>query len=147
MFQRRRLDDADAKGEMMMRSKTLLIFAPLLAGGCTTADNMPEEASAAPAGASVRCIDVSQIIARRPAGPQSVIFELAGGRTYRNDLPDICPGLQRAGRSEIVQIELTGSSLCRNDRVRIYDPVEARDLGVASFPHCRLGDFTPVASR
>ena len=104
-------------------------------------------AAAASAGRPLQCINLDQVVSRRPAGPQSLMFELVGGRTYRNDLPGRCPGLERAGEAEIVQVEVTGSTLCRNDRVRIYDPVEARNIGAASFPHCRLGAFTPIAGR
>lgn len=130
-----------------MRRFTVCL-AMLLPIGC-----MPEAYEAEPAatpaavGPPVQCIALDQVISRRPAGPQSLVFELTGGRAYRNDLPDHCPGLANAGSADIVQVEATGSRLCRDDRVRIYDPVEARNIGLASFPRCRLGAFTPVAAR
>lgn len=130
----------------MPRTAALLALLPLAA--C-----MPQEpgleaaATAAAIGEPVQCIALDQVISRRPAGPQSLVFEQAGGRRYRNELPDHCPGLASAGDAEIVQVETTGTQLCSGDRVRIYDPVEAKNIGVQAFPHCRLGAFTPIAPR
>ena len=130
----------------MRRTAALIAALPLFA--CTPQQAEPEAAAAAAAtGAPVQCIAIDQVISRRPAGAQSVVFELTGGRRYRNELPDNCPGLARAGDAEIVQVETTGSQLCSGDRVRIYDPVEAKNIGVQAFPHCRLGAFTPIAAR
>jgi hypothetical protein len=124
---------------------TLFLVVALLGAGCTMNGPDAEPAAmAAATGAAEQCIPIDQIISRRPAGPQSITFEMVGGRHYRNDLPEPCPGLQRAGTAEIVQVEATGSRLCRDDRVRVYDPVEARNIGLAAFPHCRLGAFKPV---
>ena len=121
---------------------TLLLFA------CAPQQAAPEAArTAAATGAPVQCIALDQVISRRPAGAQALVFELTGGRRYRNELPDHCPGLARAGDAEIVHVEATGSRLCSGDRVRIYDPVEAKNIGVQAFPHCRLGAFTPVAAQ
>lgn len=122
----------------------ILALAMLLPAGCMPQVRDAQPMAAAAAGDPLQCINLDQVISRRPAGPQSLIFELTGGRFYRNDLPDLCPGLQRAGPAEIVQVEATGSRLCRDDRVRIFDPVEARNIGLSAFPKCRLGAFVPV---
>jgi hypothetical protein len=130
----------------MRPSLALIAVLPLLA--CTPQGEEVETAAATAAavGEPVSCISLDQVISRRPAGEQAVVFELTGGRRYRNELPDHCPGLARAGKAEIVQVEATGTRLCRDDRVRIYDPVEARNIGAGAFPHCRLGAFTPIAA-
>lgn len=123
-------------------------LAMLIAAGCVSEPYEAEPlATIAAVGPPVQCINLDQVISRRPAGPRSLVFELTGGRRYRNDLPDQCPSLERAGSAEIVHVETTGSRLCQNDRVRIYDPVEARNIGLASFPHCLLGPFIPIARR
>ena len=130
----------------MRRSLVLIALLPLLA--CTQQGEEAETAAAtaAPVGEAVSCINLDQVISRRPAGAQAIVFEVTGGRRYRNDLPESCPSLERAGKAEIVQVEATGTRLCRGDRVRIYDPVEARNIGARAFPHCRLGTFTPIAA-
>ena len=54
------------------------------------------------------------------------------------------PGAERANGSEIIQTETQSTRLCRNDHIRIYDPVEARATGPGSFAMCRVGSFTAV---
>jgi hypothetical protein len=121
---------------------------PLLALGACTAQPPRDAASAARTGVSVACIDMNQIVGRRPEAPNALVFEMSGGRTYRNEVQDGCPSLQHAMGTETLQFEsFSGSRLCRDDGVRIYDPVEARATGPQSFPRCRLGAFTQVAGR
>ena len=128
--------------------RTLALLAPMALAACAPRQEEPESpATAAATGEPVRCIALDQVISRRPAGAQTLVFELAGGRRYRNELPDHCPGLAHAGDAEIVHVEATGSQLCSGDRVRIYDPIEAKTVGAQAFPHCRLGEFTPIAGR
>ena len=128
----------------MHRSASSLIIAlPLCA--CTPQQVEPEAATAtAASGVSVECIPLDQVVGRRPEKPNMVAFFLAGGQAYVNKLPDHCPGIAQADSGSIVHVETTGSQLCRGDRVRIYDPVEAKNIGVQAFPHCRLGGFTPT---
>jgi hypothetical protein len=74
-----------------------------------------------------------------------VVFEMAGGVTYRNEVQGSCPSLARAMGTETLQLETFSGRLCRDDSVRVYDPVEARAGGPQSFPRCRLGAFVPQA--
>ena len=60
------------------------------------------------------------------------------------DLIGACPGVRRSTDASIVQIEVDSGRLCKNDRIRVFDPVEARNIGIRAFPHCRLGMFTPI---
>jgi hypothetical protein len=121
---------------------------PLLAlAACIQQPPRDAAASAARTGASVACIDMNQVVGRRAEAPNALVFEMAGGRTYRNEVQG-CPSLQHALGTETLQFEqFSGSRLCRDDGVRIYDPVEARATGPQSFPRCRLGAFTQVAGR
>ena len=125
-----------------MRAALLLV--PLALAACT--DVPPRDtAAAAPAGAA-SCIDLSQVTGRRAEAPRFLVFEMAGGTVYRNEVQGSCPSLRRATGSETLQFEpFAGGHLCKDDGVRIYDPVEARAGGPQSFPRCRLGNFVPVA--
>ena len=127
--------------------RKLLLIAPLLALGCTNERDAPDEASAAPIGPAVSCINLDQVSGRRPVPPRSIVFEVAGGVTYRNDVKDNCPSLERADSASILAFEVDGSRLCENDAVRVFDPLQARTMPVNSFPKCRLGTFTPIARR
>jgi hypothetical protein len=95
-------------------------------------------------GAQVSCIDLKQVSARHVLPPSSVLFEMVGGITYRTDLVGGCPGAARADTSSIVQTESQGTQLCRDDHIRIYDPVEAKATGSGAFAQCRVGAFTAV---
>lgn len=94
----------------------------------------------------VNCIDLKQVVARRVLAPSAVLFEMAGQISYRNDLQGSCPSAARADPSAIIQTESQSTQICRDDRIRIYDPVEARATGARAFPACRLGSFTAVPS-
>ena len=125
------------------------IIATLALSACT---QQPDESLAAasaapPTGPALSCINLDQVTARRPGGPGAVVFELSGGRTYRNDIQGSCPSLERAGKADILSVESNSTRLCRNDSVRIFDPIEAKGIGTQAFPRCRLGAFTPIARR
>ena len=126
-----------------MKRMSLLLLAGL---GACNAQPAPTPPLAA-AGAQVNCIDLRQVASRRVLPPTSVLFEMVGGVTYRNDLSGNCPSAARAGPSEIIETVSQSTQLCRDDRIRIYDPVEARATGPRSFPTCRVGVFTAVPGR
>jgi hypothetical protein len=123
---------------------TLAIFAMGLAA-CTA--EPPAPPPVAGQGAKVSCIDLKQVVARHVLPPASVLFEMSGGISYRADLIGGCPSAARADANSIVQTESQGTELCENDHIRIYDPVEAKATGAASFPQCRVGRFTVVPNR
>ena len=129
-----------------MRSTKLLLFTPLLALAATAQSTARERPASAPAAGPVSCIDPHQIVARHPEPPHTLVFEMSGGITYRNEVIGACPGLARANSSSIVQIEPDSGNLCMNDHVRVYDPVEVRGVGAGATARCRLGKFTPVPS-
>jgi len=128
-----------------MRAAFLLV--PLALAACTKVPPRETAASAAPAGAPVSCIDLDHVVGRRAEAPRFLVFEMAGGAVYRNEVQGSCPGLRRATGSETLQFEpFAGGRLCKDDGVRVFDSVEARAGGPQSFPRCRLGSFTPVAA-
>lgn len=124
----------------------LAMVAGCAGGGPAAAPDAASEATARAVGDPVRCIDPRRIIGRRVAGPTSLVFELTGV-TYRNDLPEPCPGLGRGPDFKLIQLEVFGSQVCSGDSFRAFDPVEAKAVGAQAFPRCRLGAFTPIARR
>ena len=107
----------------------------------------PPPPPSAQMGAQASCIDLKQVVARHVLPPDSVLFEMSGGITYRTDLVGGCPSAARADANSIVQTESQGTQLCENDHIRIYDPVEAKATGSGAFPQCRVGRFIAVPSR
>lgn len=122
--------------------KRMLVF--LLAGvaGCSAQPSVPAPVVAQSAQTS--CIDLTQVTGRRVIAPDAVLFDTAGGISYRAELVGGCPGAARANGSEIIQTETQSTHLCRDDHIRIYDPVEAKATGPGSFAMCRVGGFTAV---
>ena len=126
--------------------KNAMLLLSLGVAACSAQPPAPPPAAFA-AGARTNCIDLKQVIAKHPIAPDSVLFEMAGPISYRNDLQGSCPGLERANASEIIQTESQSAQLCVNDSIRVYDPIEARATGARSFAKCRLGLFTAVPNR
>lgn len=118
--------------------------AALALGACVSEAGESPAPAARATGASIDCIPASQIVARRPAGPDAIIFEMANGQVYRNELPAACPRLARANAVDQISFDVEGAQLCSSDRFRVFDPVEPRAGGLRSIPECRLGAFTPV---
>ena len=123
-----------------------MLLALVLLSACA-AEPPARDAGSRLSAESVSCIDPARIVSRHAEPPGAILFEMAGGRRYRNDLQGSCPGVERANGSEIVELEVDGTRLCANDHVRVYDPVEAKGVGSRAFALCRLGAFTPIASR
>ena len=112
---------------------------PLFAlAACTAQPPGPPALAARAAGT---CVDLSQVTSRHVLPPSAVIFETTHG-TYRADLQGSCAA--RADASAIVETVSQSSQLCRDDRVRVFDPVEAKATGARSFPQCRVVGLTMV---
>src|SRR5262245_53945392 len=127
-----------------MKTLAPLILLSAATAACT-ASPPPQQATAN----GLSCINSDQIVGRRLAGANAVEFDVLGGTTYRNELAQVCPGLERLGASGIIAV--TGgadpSRLCAGDRVQIFDPVEVKATGLKSYPHCQLGQFTATPTR
>ena len=110
--------------------------------GCGNPPAPPGQVSAA----SSRCIATSQIAGRRVVAPTTLQFEMIGPVDYINDVGAGCPATARLGSAATISIVSggEGGQLCRGDRVRIFDPVEAKATGLAAEPQCVLGNFTPI---
>lgn len=120
----------------------MILSAAVISSGCVQEAPSTRLASAAASGTE-RCIPARQISARRITGDRTLEFEV-GRFTYRNDLPEICPGLGNRTNFGALQLEVHGSEICAGDSFRAFEPGEARAVGTAAFPRCRLGAFTRV---
>jgi hypothetical protein len=126
-----------------MPNKAPLLIGALALAACTAAPPPPTAQVAAAIGG---CINSDQIVSRHVAGSGAVDFEMLGGVTYRNQLAQVCPGMDRLGSSAVIAIvnRGQGSQVCRGDQIRIYDPVEAKATGPANEPTCVLGNFVAL---
>lgn len=129
-----------------MRYATLPVVAVLVLIGCSSREAHQDAMLTAPAvGEAVSCLSADRMTARRPLGPQAMLFETLGGKLYRNELPASCPGLTRNDAMDALVFEMHGSQVCRNDSFRVVDPMAAKTVGWEAFPRCRLGKFIPIS--
>ena len=90
------------------------------------------------AGTPQNCISNMSASGPQIIGERTLLYR-QGGKVWRNDLPESCPGLDD---DDLLVIEIHGSQLCRNDRFR----ADSR-MSVVPGPSCRLGSFTPYTKR
>jgi hypothetical protein len=125
-----------------MQMKAAFLISTLGLGACTAAPP-PASRPAQAAAATTRCISSDQIAGRHLDGPGTLEFEMVGGVTYRNQLAQVCPGMDRLGSSAAIDSinRGEGAQLCRGDRIRVYDAAEIKATDAAKAPTCVLGDF------
>jgi len=125
-----------------MKTLTPLILLAAATAACT-ASPPPEQAVAA---GGVSCLPGDQVIARHLAAPNTIDFEMVGGKTYRNQLASKCVSLERLGSTAIVGVTSAAdpARVCAGDRVKIFDPVEVKATGLRGEPYCQLGQFTAM---
>ncbi|MDR6848638.1 hypothetical protein J2X47_000081 [Sphingomonas sp. BE270] len=87
------------------------------------------------AGKPETCLSTSRIGSPQVIDDHTLLYR-DGGRIWRNDLPDACPGLDD---DVIVVTEVFGGQLCRGD---LFYTLERSGLGIPG-PRCRLGAFVP----
>jgi hypothetical protein len=129
---------------MTRLSSLALLVALSLAGGASQA---AIQAESGPNPEGVRCLSVDRIIGRRPVPPDHVRLEMADGTIYLSTPPGRCPSLERAGRLDLILLELHGDQLCSGDQFRVVDPDEARAVGLRASPACRFGAFRAETAR
>lgn len=116
--------------------RALLLVAAL--GGVTGSDDAKDLAKAlarrAP-GKLETCVLPSRVGSPQVIGNRILLYR-DGGRIWRNDLPDACPGLDD---DAIVVTEVYGGQLCRNDQFYTLE----RSGSTIPGPRCRLGSFVP----
>ena len=121
-----------------MRLALALLILPALVQ-CAPAG--PPASGQAEAAGAVECIDLSRVASRHATGPDSLYFEMLGGKAWRNQLGGRCPGLEHSENFGALAFEPSGNSLCRGDKVRAVDPARG---GYGSSVPCLLGRFVPA---
>ena len=123
-----------------MRKMLLLIPAlALLSGGGAVAlsgKKTPEPVRAI--GEPKNCVSIPQIRLTKVIDNSTIDFRMAGGKTYRNSLPQSCPGLKFEDR---FSYRTSLSQLCNVDIVRVLHDTGGQLTDGAG---CGLGKFQMV---
>ena len=123
-----------------MRKMLLLIPAlALLSGGGAVAlsgKKTPEPVRAV--GEPKNCVSIPQIRSTKVIDNSTIDFRMAGGKTYRNSLPQSCPGLKFEDR---FSYRTSLSQLCNVDIVRVLHDTGGQLTEGAG---CGLGKFQMV---
>jgi len=86
------------------------------------------------------CIYLRMLRRTEVLDDRNILFEMTGGKIYRNFLPRRCHSLSNR---ESFMYESRASRLCRSDRIRVIDSMS---MGAGmSGPSCALGKFYPVS--
>jgi hypothetical protein len=115
----------------------LLLAAGLAAAApASTHDRDPlAEFAGRVAGAPVQCLNADRAGSLQVLDERTLVYRESARRIWRNDLPDVCPGLDD---DAILVIELFGGRPCKGD---LFYAVE-RGSSIRG-PSCRLGSFVP----
>lgn len=121
----------------------MLIALTLLSGvavvGACAADGERTPRKVAPAaeiaGDPVNCVQTRNIRSSKVQDDSTIDFEMVGGTTLRNALPNTCPGLAFEGR--FAHSSTTGQ-LCNVDTVTLLYSDGRRGVS------CGLGQFVPI---
>ena len=121
--------------------KMLLIlpaFGLLSAGGAVALSNKNEPAPVRAVGEPKSCVTISSIRSTKVIDNNIIDFRMAGGKTYRNTLPQSCPGLKFEDR---FSYRTSLNQLCSVDIVRVV-----HDYGgqLTEGAGCGLGKFQQV---
>ena len=122
--------------------RKLLLIIPtvaLLSGGGATAlssNKAPEPVRAV--GEPKNCVTISQIRSTKVVDNNNIDFRMAGGKTYRNTLPQSCPGLKFENR---FSYRTSINQLCSVDIVHVLHDEGGRLYEGAG---CGLGKFQQI---
>jgi hypothetical protein len=89
-------------------------------------------------GEPVSCIPLSQIRSSTVRDDRTIDFMMAGGKVYRNDLPNQCGSL---GFDRAFSYSTSLNQLCNVDIITVVQNVGG---GLNRGASCGLGQFTPV---
>lgn len=114
-----------------------LVLAIAALSACTAEADRADEIRAPAAvavGEPVNCVQTNLIANTRVHDDRTIDFEMRGGTTYRNTLPNRCGGL---GFEERFAYKTTIGQLCSTDTITVLR------TGMNG-PTCGLGRFVPV---
>lgn len=121
--------------------KSLLLVSTLAALTVGATAGMSAKKAPAPVravGEPVNCVSLNSIRSTNVVDNSTIDFKMAGGKTYRNSLPNSCPGLKYEDR---FSYRTSTSQLCNVDIIRVLNDYGGRlSEGVG----CGLGKFQPV---
>lgn len=84
------------------------------------------------------CVSTYKIRSTKIINDSTIDFRMAGGKTYRNSLPNSCPGLRR---DDAFSYRTSTSQLCNVDIIRVVENYGGRlQEGVG----CGLGKFQEI---
>ena len=89
-------------------------------------------------GTPKNCVSIRQIQSTNVVDSSTIDFKMAGGKTYRNSLPQSCLGL---GFNEAFSYKTSTSQLCSVDIIRVVENYGGRLNEGAG---CGLGKFQQV---
>lgn len=86
-----------------------------------------------------RCLSLASIRRTEVIDDDTIIFHMRAGRTFLNQLPRTCPGLER---NEQFMYEVSTSRLCSTDWITVLERFGG--LGPSRGFTCRLGEFFAI---
>jgi hypothetical protein len=119
-----------------MRKFALTILALAATASVAGARDRNAVPDATPTGDAVNCVQLTNIRSTQVHGDSTIDFHMAGGKVYRNTLPNSCPGL---GFEERFLYKTSLSQLCSVDIITVL-----QSPGITPGPSCGLGKFQPV---
>lgn len=128
----------------MIRSMLCLMASSLALASCAPAKEprsapspSPAAAQWVPAGEPVTCVQINRIRETRVLDDSTILFVMTDGSTFRNELPNRCPGL---GFERAFSYSTSISQLCNVDIITVVNQGGGPRRGAS----CGLGPFTPV---
>jgi hypothetical protein len=119
-----------------MRKLALTILALAATTSFAGARDRNAVPDATPVGDAVSCVQLRSIQSTRVHGDSVIDFHMAGGKVYRNTLPNSCPSL---GFEERFLYKTSLSQLCSVDIITVL-----QSPGLSQGASCGLGKFQPV---
>ena len=123
-----------------MRTIAILGCALLIAGcnaGTNASVDPAQTADARPVGPPQDCVRISRIRSTHVRDDRTIDFVLSGGETYRNVLPNACPGL---GFERSFSYGSSLSRLCSVDIITVVNTSGGPSRGAG----CGLGSFQRI---
>ena len=123
-----------------MRKSLLFVstFAALTIGAAAAMSAKKEPAPVRAVGDPVNCVSLASIRSTNVVDNSTIDFKMVGGKTYRNSLPNSCPGLKFEDK---FSYKTSLSQLCSVDIVRVLHDFGGR---LSEGAGCGLGKFQPV---
>ena len=123
-----------------MRKMLLIIpaVALLSGGGAVALSSKKAPEPVRPVGEPKSCVSISQIRSTKVVDNNNIDFRMVGGKTYRNELPQSCPGLKFEDR---FSYRTSINQLCSVDIVRV---LHTQGGQLTEGAGCGLGTFQQI---